>query len=454
MIMDTKEKIENYIREAHEKGAFTGTWLFAERGEIVSKGAIGYLDAADKEPIQENSLFDVASISKQFTAAAIMLLQREGLLTLDDAMTEYFPGIPCQGVTIRHLLNCTSGLPDYLKWVEKTAREENIIPGNDILIRFLRENGQNALFAPGEKWSYCNTGFCIAAQIVENVSGVSFDEFLREKVFVPAGMHDTRVIHRRKDKTQVDNLAYGLVVQDDKYVLPDDTTERANAIFCDGLSGDGLVHTNIFDLLAWDRALREEKVLTRKEQRLMYTPGNLNDGSIAGTEKEKDGYGFGWGILNDPAFGLVVDHAAGWAGYEAWYERFIDADKVLIWLSCREFMDVRAYETFVYGMRALVRGQMPESIKTIEEIAVKEADKSKWMSYCGKYEHPRSGSLIIDEIYMKDGTLYAKAEDDYGNWGFRLYPLGANVFGRKGGMLELSFGDGFLMIGGMRCKKL
>ena len=141
MIMDTKEKIENYIREAHEKGAFTGTWLFAERGEIVSKGAIGYLDAADTKPIQENSLFDVASISKQFTAAAIMILQREGLLTLDDAMTEYFPGIPCQGVTIRHLLNCTSGLPDYLKWVEKTAREENIIPGNDILIRFLRENG-------------------------------------------------------------------------------------------------------------------------------------------------------------------------------------------------------------------------------------------------------------------------------------------------------------------------
>lgn len=452
--MEIKTAIENFIYDAHEKGAFTGTWLFAENGNIISKGAIGWRDAADALPIQEDSLFDIASISKQFTATAIMLLCRKGIVNLDDPVTKFFPDIPHKKVTVRNLLNCTSGLPDYLKWVEKTAMEEKTIPGNEIIVRFLCESGQDALFEPGEKWSYCNIGFCLAAQIVEKVSGMPFDVYMKENIFEPMGMYSTRIIHRRKDKLEVENMAYGLVLDGGRYVLPDDTNDRKNAIYLDGLSGDGLVYTNIFDLFKWDRMLREEKILTKEEQQLMYTPTRLNNGEIAGTQKEKDGYGFAWGILRDPEYGLVVDHSAGWAGYSAWFERFIDDDKVLIWLNCRDYTDIRAFNSFDAGMRAIIRGKKPEPIKAIEDIAYKNQDKTKWGSFCGKYEHPEGSNLIIDEICMKDGNLYAKAIDEYGEWGFRLYQIGDKEYGRKGGMLKLTFEEDCLKFNGITCKRI
>ena len=167
--MDRKTMIDSIVREAHEKGAFTGTWLFAENGEIVSKGAVGWRDAGDRLPMREDSLFDLASVSKQFTAAAVMLLRRRGLLHLEDEITDFFPGIPFRGVTIRRLLNHTGGLPDYMKWVGNIAKEENTIPGNDVIVRFLCESGEEVEFAPGEEWAYSNTGYCLLAQIVETV---------------------------------------------------------------------------------------------------------------------------------------------------------------------------------------------------------------------------------------------------------------------------------------------
>jgi len=161
--MDKGKLIENLIREGHEKGGFTGAWLYAEHGEIISKGAIGMKYPDGNEPLCEDMLFYLASVSKQFTATAIMLLRRQGQLDLTDEITKYFPEIPYTGVTIRHLLTHTGGLPDYMPWVEKIAKQENIIPGNDIIIRFLCECGEAPCFAPGEKWEYSNTGYCLLA---------------------------------------------------------------------------------------------------------------------------------------------------------------------------------------------------------------------------------------------------------------------------------------------------
>ena len=116
--MDKKTAMENLAREAHEKGVFNGTWLYAENGQIISKGAFGFRDAEDKLPMQEDSIFDLASVSKQFTAAAIMLLARKGLVGLEDEITKYFPGLPYPGVTVRQLLTHTGGVPDYFDEIE------------------------------------------------------------------------------------------------------------------------------------------------------------------------------------------------------------------------------------------------------------------------------------------------------------------------------------------------
>ena len=148
--MDKKIMLENLVREAYEKGLFNGAWLYAEHGEIISKGAVGFRDPEDKLPMQEDSIFDLASVSKQFTAAAIMLLARKGLVGLEDEITKYFPGLPYPGVTVRQLLTHTGGVPDYfddINWLIGIWEKEGRIPDNNDVLRFLCEGEASATSA-------------------------------------------------------------------------------------------------------------------------------------------------------------------------------------------------------------------------------------------------------------------------------------------------------------------
>ena len=172
--MDKKTMMENLARELKKKDGFNGAWLYAEKGEIVSKGVLGFRDPEDTLPITEDTIFQLASVTKQFTAAAVMLVRREGLLGFDDEITKYFPEIPYPGVTVRHLLTHTSGIPDYFDdadWFIKIWKEEKRVPGNDEILRFLRETKAKPYFAPGEGLHYSNTGFNLLALLVERRSG-------------------------------------------------------------------------------------------------------------------------------------------------------------------------------------------------------------------------------------------------------------------------------------------
>ena len=457
--MDKKARMEALARQAFERGSFNGTWLCAEGGEIVSKGALGWRDLENKEPLADDCVFDLASVTKQFTATAVMLLRREGLLDLDDEITKFFPAIPYKGVTIRHLLHHTGGLPDYMSWVDKTARAEGTIPDNSVIVRFLCECGEPAVFAPGEKWEYSNTGYCLLAQIVEELSGVPFEDFLRTRLFEPAGMEATRVWHRRMDKCTIPNLAWGLVLPlgSREYVLADEDEDSGEVVTCDGANGDGLVHSNIFDLFAWDRALREEKILTKDEQRLLYTPGRLNNGAVSGDPEDEDGdaYGLGWFVAEDPDLGLVVCHSGGWPGYGAWYERFIDKDRVLILLRCRDTLDPKAFDGFFDGMRAVARDKEPEPIRTLEELAVQDPDRSGWPALCGKYDyHVTDEDFHIDEIFLRDGDLYAKTRYKEKSCELKLWPMEEKVFAVRDFSSNLSFIDDGLTLWGVTGKKL
>ena len=124
-------------------------------------------------------------------------------------------------------------------------------------------------------------------------------------------------------------------------------------------------------------------------------------------------------------------------------------------MSCRDFADVRAHLSFAQGLENIARDKDPEPFKTMEDIVIKDPDKSRWESFCGKYEHPEESDFIVDEVFMKDGELYANAIDDEGDeLSFRLYPIGENEFGRKRGMLRLTFGEGCAMYDDFTCKKL
>ena len=458
--MDKHTMMENLARESHEKGGFNGAWLYAENGGIVSKGCMGFRDPEDTLPVTEDTIFQLASVSKQFTATAVMLLIRQGLLRPEDRITEFFPELTAyKDVTVRHLLNHTGGVPDYFDdedWFINIWKEEHRVPGNDEILRFLCETKLKPSFAPGEKLEYSNTGYNLLALLVERLSGVPYEEFLQKNIFEPAGMSSTRCCHVRRDGVPFENYAQATVFENGKYVADVDSEEDSEVVAFDGLNGDDYVYTNIFDMFTWDRALREGKVLSAEEQQLMYTPGKLNNGEDAVYDEDDGlGYGFGWGIGHDEKLGLVVSHSGGMPGVVTWYERFIDADRVLVFLINRYPEDYRALIGFYNGIQKLARDQDAGPIQTIEEISVKNPDRSKWESFCGKYEHPEDADFIVDEVFMKDGDLHAKAIDEDGDeFEFMLYPIGEDEFGRKGGMLNLKFGDGCLMFDDLTCKKL
>ena len=457
--MDKNIMMENLARELSKKDDFNGAWLYAEKGEVVSKGVLGFRDPENTLPITEDTIFQLASVSKTFTSAAVMLLVREGTLHLEDEIVKFFPEIPYPGVTIRHLLTHTSGIPDYFDdadWFIRIWKEEKRVPGNDEILRFLCETKAKPYFAPGDGLHYSNTGFNLLALLVERLSGVPYEEFLLKNIFEPAGMSSTCCCHIRRDGVPFENYAQATVYDDGKCVADIDSSEDGDVVAFDGLNGDDYVFTNIFDMLKWDRALREGKVLTLEEQELMYTPVKLNNGEDAVYDEDDGlGYGFGWAVGRDEELGLVVSHSGGMPGVATWFERFIDADRVLVILSCRDYRDVRAYLGYWKGMEAIVRDQEPGPIISIEDIAIKDPDRSKWESFCGKYEHPEDADFIIDEVFMKDGELHAKAIDEDGDViNFRLYPIGENEFGRKGGLLKLTFVEGCLSFDEITCKKL
>ena len=448
--MEKKTLIENLAHAAYERGSLNGAWLYAEGGEIVSKGALGFRDPESTQPLTEDSVFQLASVTKQFTAAAVMLAVRQGLFGLDDEITKYFPEIPYPGVTVRHLLSHTGGVPDYFDdedWFIDRWKEEGRVPGNDEILRFLCQTKAKPYGAPGEKFEYSNTGYNLLALLVERRSGVPFEDFLRQNIFEPAGMSNTCCCHIRRDGVPFEKYARATVFEDGKWVADIDSEEDSEVVAFDGLNGDDYVYSTIFDMLQWDRALREEKVLTLEEQRLMYTAAKLNNGKIAGFD-EDSGYGFGWCVEHDEKLGLVVSHSGGMPGVATWFQRWIDADRVLIILDSRNPMDYRAFDGYWDGLQAVASDREPKPVRSIEEIAVQNPDKSKWESWCGKYDKADE-DFPIEEISLREGELWARAvwdEDDVLEC--QLYPIGENEFGRKGGMVKIVFGDNSLTING------
>lgn len=411
-----RKQMQEYTKQAFERGFFHGTYLLAEGGRIICEGAMGTRDAEGKIPLETSTVFELASVSKQFTAAAVMLLRNRGALSLDDPLQKFFPALPYRGRTVKNLLNHTGGLPDYEKWVAELAEKEGNIPGNDVIERFLCENGLPGLFEPGEKWSYSNTGYSLLALLVERVSKKPFAEFMKEELFLPAGMTDTQVYHRRRNGVTIENYAYGLVLEDGKYILPDESREAAFVIPLDGIEGDGVVNTNVHDMLKWDRALREGKIISLATQEEMYAPTILNNGEI-------EPYGFGWGISQDTSRGRAVGHGGGWPGYNTNFTRFLDRDMVVVLLMNRTGCDSRARSVFMEGLNAIAAGEQPKTPATLEEIIDREADKSRYAALCGKYEdgfsvRTEDGHLYITIVMREENALEVE-----------LFPIGENLFG-------------------------
>jgi CubicO group peptidase (beta-lactamase class C family) len=303
---------------------FSGVLLVAEKGKVAYHKSWGYKSFLTREPLDTSSIFELASVSKQFTAMTVMQMKEQGKLSFDDPVDRYIPGLPYPGITIRHLLTHTSGLPDYQEVMDQHW-DKSKIAGNADNIAYLIQYHPARHFEPGARYEYSNTGFMLLASITEKVSGQDFITFCKEQFFDPSGMTHT-AIRTPEEKKTLSNLALGhIYVKEKKLYMPADSFPQFNyAIWLGNRKGPGRVSSTSADLLKWDRVLYGVKMVKAETLQEAFSPAKLNDGSASN-------YGFGWKI-KQTKIGKVVWHDGDNPGYATELIRYIDADKTIILL--------------------------------------------------------------------------------------------------------------------------
>lgn len=314
------ESIERYLQGQADYYRFNGNVLISEKGKIIYQKSFGFSDFNKQLALNDSSVFELASVSKQFTALGILMLEKQGLINLNDSLRKFFPELPYYNIKIHHLLTHTSGLPDYgelfiNKWDHKK------IAFNDDVIYMLAKEKPGINFKPGEKWEYCNTAYVLLASIIEKVSDLTFKEFMATNISVPLKMTNTRVYNTRRSGEILDNYAYGYIWSDSlkKYFLPDSLPDYDYVYFLDGIQGDGIINSTTGDLLKWSRFLFDQKLgIDSITQKLLY-PHILCDSSFAARFERYNGtsslfYGYGV-LLGKNEFGDFAYHTGGWPGY-------------------------------------------------------------------------------------------------------------------------------------------
>lgn len=304
--------------------------LVVHNGKAVFRHGYGVTDLRTLAPIDAETNFRLASFTKQFTAACIMLLARDGKLRYDDHLSDFFPEFPAYGksITVRNLLNHTSGLPDYEELLMKQYQgtpAETIPQILDAGVLKLLEQQSSGEFAPGSKWEYSNSGYAVLAMIVEKVSGKSFGQFLQERIFTPLQM--TNTVAYEKGKNEVAHRAYGHTKEKSGWRQTDQSPTSA-------VLGDGGIYSSLDDLEKWDRALREHTLLSAAEMEPALTPVQPTGGAGKLSEGRAVSYGFGWFL--DPYRGHKrMSHDGETVGFRTTIQRFPEDQLTIIVLANR-----------------------------------------------------------------------------------------------------------------------
>ena len=320
--------LDSVMQSLVDTARFNGNVLVARDGKIVYQKSFGPSNFYTNEMLNDSSMFELASVSKAFTAMAIMMLKEQGKLSYVDDVTKYIPELPYKGMTIGHFLTHTSGIADYGGVMLADKWDIKKIAHNDDIIASFERQKPKVIFNPGEKWEYSNTAYAMLASIVERVSGKPYGEFLAENIFKPLDMKRTRTYNTRRSGETIPNYAYGFVYSDSlkKYALPDSIKDYYYVYTLDGIVGDGVVNSTTEDLFKWNEALYTDKLVSRPSIEEAFTSGKLNNDSL-------HNYGFGWFIENDPVSGKIVGHTGGWPGYRNLLIRFIDRKDCIILLT-------------------------------------------------------------------------------------------------------------------------
>ena len=313
---------------------FNGVVLVAENGKPIYQKAFGYREFENQIPLQTTDIFELASVSKQFTAMIIMMLKEKGRLSYDDSVSKYLE-IPYKGITIRNLLTHTSGLPDYQDIMDKYW-DKTKVAGNPDCLEYLNKYAPPKRFEPGEKYEYSNTGYLLLASIAEKASGKDFIGLCRKWIFKKLKMKSTD-IRTLEQKKVTKNFAIGhiYIEERNKYVRADSFPSSNYTIWLGNRKGPGRISSTAADLLKWDQALYSEKLVKQSTLQEAFTAMKLNNGSLSD-------YGFGWSLRTDPALGKIVSHNGDNPGYKTQIIRYIDKKKTMIVLNNNAHRDFNA----------------------------------------------------------------------------------------------------------------
>jgi CubicO group peptidase (beta-lactamase class C family) len=346
---------------------FSGSALVAKDGEVLLNKGYGWADRAHHKPYTAGTIFDIASLSKQFTAAAVLKLESEGRLRVSDPITKFFGPLPGHKakITLHMLLTHTAGLPEIVgEEYEPVSRDEEV----------KRILGSHLLSEPGTKFHYSNAGYSLLAAVIEIVSREPYEKYLREKLFVPAGLRDTgfHVSHRAA-------VAHGYTPAGD-WGTPLDHPWAADGPYWN-LRGNGGILSTTTDLYRWHLALEDGNVLPKAESDKAVTAFYP-----AGRGSE-DSYGYGWYMSKSPAGGRLASHVGGNLVFDSDVLRYLDDDVVIITSSNRSDYSGIAVahhlESRVFGLP----DPEPPRAATIAPSA---------LSRCaGLYELPSGGRLQV-----------------------------------------------------------
>ncbi len=299
--------VDSLMTTLYDRAQFNGSVLVATGGKVIYANGFGIADISKSINFTRKTTSYLASLSKQFTAMAVMMLEEQNKLTYEDKLSKYFPEFPsyANNVTIRNLLNHTSGIPDYFSL-------DIVHPGltnKDVLNGLLKQDSLQ--FRPGDKFEYSNSNYVLLAMITEKVSGISLSTFMKKNIFGPLGMNNTLLYDTLKP--EIKNRAYGYTMFRKDY--DDDILT----------TGDGGIFSTVDDLFKWDQALYTEKLIKQTTLNEAFKPAILNDGS-------KSYYGFGWGIIEYNGK-KIVTHAGEYNGFNTIIFRELEGRKTIIFLA-------------------------------------------------------------------------------------------------------------------------
>lgn len=295
---------KDIVNEYYTKGALNGSVLVVENGKVVCDTALGLRNIEKGLKADKNTGFYIASLSKSFTATAILMLEHKSLLKLDDKASA-FTALPeyAKNITIRQLLNHTSGIKDYEDLFSKKGLT------NQEVMQWLFQL-KNLDFTPDSGFKYSNSGYIILSQIIEKISGKTFSAFISEQIITPLKMTNTYVY---ETDTVIPNRALGY----NQHKKPDDYSILT--------TGDGGIYSTPEDLFKYDQALRNNTLISKQNTALMFTPAKLSNG-------RNSSYGLAW-FLEDKGGDRTAMHTGGLNGFRALFWRDLQHNSCIIVLT-------------------------------------------------------------------------------------------------------------------------